>query len=365
MSQQPTEVVEGEVMDEQPNSAELAVRPDSGLRPINISEFQAWADSRAEALRILMEMGIAQTRAEDWSDQGGKPYPEQGACSAMVNMVGITISPPGRRRENFDDELGHYYIYFLESEVTVPKFGIGPLPIVGRASSRDQFFAWKRDAADEKVLRPASEIDPGDILSKAYTNLRYRAVKAVVPQVANITWEDLKKLTAGRVAKGKVRQVHYGQNGEEAPQEGNCPTCGKGTLVEKKRSDGTGTFWVCSLGRYDSRTKTKTGCQHIQNDPPEAPQDAEVGTGGDTPPAGASAADTESEASAVPRVGVATVLDMLLAEGSKGKQMATLAKAAKACGLTISGGDPAKWLEGQTDEDLGRVVDALDAQVTE
>ena len=144
-----------------------------------------------------------------------------------------------------------------------------------------------------------------------------------------------------------------------------CPTCGKGTLIEKTRSDKSGTFWVCSLGRWDSRTKTKTGCQHIQNDPPEAPQDAETGTGGDTPPAGASASDTESEASAVPRVAVATVLDMLLAGGSKGKQMTALAKAAKACGLTISGGDPAKWLEGQTDEDLGKIVDALDAQVTE
>jgi len=89
------------------------------------------------------------------------------------------------------------------------------------------------------------------------------------------------------------------------------------------------------------------------------------GNGDDTPSEDPNAPGTESEASAVPRVGVATVLDMLLVEGSKGKQMATLAKAAKACGLTISGGDPAKWLEGQTDADLGKIVDALDAQVTE
>ena len=192
MSHRESDVVEGEIVDER-RPADLAKLPDSGLRPIDLNEFQAWADSRAKALTILMDMGIAQTRTEDWSDQGGKPYPEQGACSAMVNMVGITITPPARRRENFDDEAGSYYVYILESEVTVPRFGIGPLPIVGRASSRDQFFAYRNeeqeDGSRQKVLRPDSEIDPGDILSKAYTNLRYRAVKAVVPQIANITWD--------------------------------------------------------------------------------------------------------------------------------------------------------------------------------
>ncbi|HUT60577.1 MAG TPA: hypothetical protein VNA25_22255, partial [Phycisphaerae bacterium] len=153
--------------------------------------------------------------------------------------------------------------------------------------------------------------------------------------------------------------------GENGPTEGNCPTCGKGTLREIQRRDNKGSFWACDEGRYDRQTKKRTGCQHTQNDPPEALQAAETEGGDATPSEDPNAPGTEAEASAVPRVGVATVLDMLLVEGSKGKQMATLAKAAKACGLTISGGDPAKWLEGQTDEDLGRVVDALDAQVTE
>lgn len=290
------EVVEGEVVEEE-EGAELAVRPEAGMRPINIPEFQAWADSRAEALGILMEMGIAQTKPEDWSDQGGKPYPEQGACSAIVNMVGITISPPARRKENFDDELGRYYIYFLESEVTIPKFGIGPLPIVGRASSRDPFFAWRTRKGEDgepvyeagkkvKDLRPSSEIDPGDILSKAYTNLRYRAVKATVPQVANITWEALKELTAGRVAREGVKQVHYGGSEEESPQEGNCPTCHRGTLKEIQRRDGTGSFWACDRGSYDREKKKRVGCPHTQNDPPAAPAKAkEAAPAAAAPPA--------------------------------------------------------------------------------
>jgi len=60
-----------------------------------------------------------------------------------------------------------------------------------------------------------------------------------------------------------------------------CPTCGKGTLIEKQRRDGSGSFWVCSEGRYDRQTKTRSGCQHTQNDPPEAAEttEAEAGEG--------------------------------------------------------------------------------------
>jgi len=266
--QPPNEVVDGEVLSEEPErNTGLAVRPDAGLHPIDLDELTSWAESRQKALAILMEVAISSTRAADWSDQGGKPYPEQGACSAIIGLVGIHITPPSKEKEYFEDEKGRYYIYFLESEVTVPKFGVGPLPIVGRASSRTEFFAMRNGE-----LRPQSEIDPGDIKAKAYTNLRYRAVKAAVPEIAGMTWERLKQLTGGRVAQGKVRQVHYGDaDAEGGAPAGNCPTCGKGTLIEKKRRDGTGSFWVCSEGRYDPKTKKRSGCQHTQNEPPEEP----------------------------------------------------------------------------------------------
>lgn len=264
--QEAREVVEGEVVGE--DGEGLAVVPDTGLRPIDVGQLTAWAESRQKALAVLMEVAIASTRAADWSDQNGKPYPEQGACTAIIGLVGINITPPEERKEFFDDELGRYYVYFLRSEVVVPKFAIGPLPIIGRASSRDPFFAWKRDGAGEKELRPASEIDPGDIKSKAYTNLRYRAVKASVPEIAAMTWDRLEELTGGRVARGGVKQVHYGESDEEGPQEGNCPTCHKGALQEIQRRDGTGSFWACDQGRYDPEKKKRTGCPHTQNDAP-------------------------------------------------------------------------------------------------
>ena len=397
-----SEAVEAEVVEE--HGHELAVQQPVSMRPINLTEFQAWADSRAQALRILMDMGIAQTRAEDWSDQGGKPYPEQGACSAIVNMVGLTISPPARRKENFEDELGHYYIYFLEAEATVPKFGIGPLPIVGRASSRDQFFAMRNGA-----LRPASEIDPGDILAKAYTNLRYRAVKAVVPQVANITWEDLKQLTSGRVAKGKVRQVHYGESSEGPEGEGNCPTCGKGNLIlkegiVKKEGPKKGQpykMWVCSAGSWDPELKKKIGCQHVQNDPPsEAPPPADSQGNGKTgvkdlkkttcPECGKDSLvhivyrqegteawkcdecgfetdrnPDEGQTSGEPDPRVVPILNMLHDKEKKtpGQQMAALAKATQAAEMGLPrGGDPKAWLSSLSNEDLSKIVAALETQ---
>lgn len=275
MSQQEkSDAVEGEVVEED-QGAGLAVVADSGLRPIDLGQLTAWAESRQKALAVLMEVAIASTKAADWSDQNGKPYPEQGACTGIIGLVGINITPPEEQKEYFEDELGRYYVYFLRSEIVVPKFAIGPLPIIGRCSSRDQFFAWKRDAARKKVLRPQSEIDPGDIKSKAYTNLRYRAVKASVPEIAGMTWDRLKELTAGKVSRETVKQIHYGEEGEEGPQEGNCPTCHKGRLREIPRRDGTGSFWACSEGRYDSKTKKRSGCPHTQNDPPAPPAEAE------------------------------------------------------------------------------------------
>lgn len=359
-------VIEGEVVNEQSEgNAGLAMLPDTGLRPVDLGQLQTWADTRQKALAILMEVAIASTRAADWSDQGGKPYPEQGACSAIIGLVGITITPPKLEKEYFEDELGRYYIYFLESEVTVPKFGIGPLPIIGRASSRDQFFAW-RTIDGVKQLRPQSEVDPGDIKSKAYTNLRYRAVKAAVPEIAGMTWERLTELTGGKVARGKVRQIHYGDAGEVPEGVGNCPTCGKGTLVEKSGVTKSGPnkdkpyhFWACSEGRYDSKTKKRSGCQHIQNEPPEQP---------DTKPADESASESAAETSSEPNKAAVAVLEIVEAQGhdTKGKKMATLGRACKGLEMAMPrGSDPLAWLSTLSDEDLGRLTTALDAKPAE
>ena len=351
--QQPSDVVDAEIVE---NGAKgrtgLAVVPDAGLHPIDLEELTSWAESRQKALAILMEVAIASTRAADWSDQGGKPYPEQGACSAIIGLVGITITPPKSEKEYFEDELGRYYIYFLESEITVPKFGIGPLPIVGRASSRDQFFAWRtRDGVKE--LRPQSEVDPGDIKGKAYTNLRYRAVKAAVPEIAGMTWERLTELTGGKVARGKVRQIHYGDAAEGPPAEGNCPTCGKGTLVEKSGTSTKGSnagkpyhFWGCD--RYPD-------CKHIQNEPPQEPA---------AEPASESPAETPSG----PNKAAVTVIEILEGQGhdTKGKQMATLGRTCKDLEMAMPrGSDPLTWLSSLSDEDLGRLTTALTAKPAE
>ena len=268
MSQERNDVIEGEIVEEERYLP--ATVPDTSLKPIDMGAFNAWAESRQQALEKLMEMGIAATNPEGWADMGGKPHPEQGACSSIINMVGIVISPPARRKETFEDEKGSYYMYVLEAEVTVPRFGIGPYTIVGRASSRDAFFAMRKGE-----LRPQSEIDPGDILSKAYTNMRFRAVKAIVPEVSEMTWDRLNELTKGRVRKGSVKQIVYGEQPEEPAAEGNCPTCKKFNLKEIKKRDGSGSFWACEGGKYDATTKKRSGCQHTQNEPPAAPKQKE------------------------------------------------------------------------------------------
>jgi ssDNA-binding Zn-finger/Zn-ribbon topoisomerase 1 len=269
---EPAEVIEGTV-----SAAPLSVRQGTALDSVDLKALRNYTANRAEALRTMMEVAIAQTTAEDWRNLGGKPYPEQGACSSLIATIGISITPPDKEREDFDDELGHYYVYFLESEVSVPKFGIGPLPVVGRCSSRDQFFAMRSG-----TLRPASEIDPGDIKAAAYTNLRYRAVKAVVPQIAGMTWEELQALTGGRVRADNVARVDY-TDGAQAGAAIPCPKCGKGTVVEKANRETKEPFWVCSEGKYDAKTKTRSGCDFFTKVKPSAPAPAGNGNGQENP----------------------------------------------------------------------------------
>ena len=61
-------------------------------------------------------------------------------------------------------------------------------------------------------------------------------------------------------------------------------------------------------------------------------------------------------------------MDILRAQGKEtpGQQMAALARATPTAGLNLPrGSKPEKWLSSLSDEDLSKIVDALDAQVTE
>lgn len=58
--------------------------------------------------------------------------------------------------------------------------------------------------------------------------------------------------------------------GEVTGEEGLlCPKCGNGTLVQKTNSKTKKPFWVCSTSRYDTATKTASGCDWIQNTSPQ------------------------------------------------------------------------------------------------
>ncbi len=57
---------------------------------------------------------------------------------------------------------------------------------------------------------------------------------------------------------------------ESASKTANCPKCGKGTLIERHRKSDGAAFWACDAGSYDPKTKKRTGCDHIQNEPPAA-----------------------------------------------------------------------------------------------
>jgi ssDNA-binding Zn-finger/Zn-ribbon topoisomerase 1 len=270
--------------EEQPTGAMgLAVVPPSTapmlpLGPLDRAAFKRYVEDREYALGVLMEAAIRRTSPADWRLIQGNPYPQKGAVACILGMIGGYIPPPNKTRTWEEDEKGRYYRFVLESTIEVPGMGIRSMPINGTASSRDPFFAEKNEeitqedgsVVRQKVLRPASEIDPNDIEKKALTNLMHGAIKRIFPSFG-IEW--LEKASGGKITRATIGQTWYGEEDEETRAKragggaassgngGNCPSCKVGTLRERNRRDGSGTFWGCD--KYPT-------CKHTQNDPPKA-----------------------------------------------------------------------------------------------
>ena len=139
------------------------------------------------------------------------------------------------------------------------------------------------------------------------------------------------------------------QEGHSSPATGDDPICGLCGAPGVVRDSSKGKFWGCS--KY-GETKCKGKFPKYVD------------------PADQSILDNEpSEDSADhPDPRAVTVMDILRGKGKEtaGQQMAALARATQAAKLDLPrGSNPEKWLSGLTDEDLGKIVDALDAQVTE
>ena len=185
-------------------------------------------------------------------------------------------------------------------------------------------------------------------LGAAITYARRYGYQSVVGIAAE---EDDDAAPSGR-AQTPEKGSQPSSKGRSTPPEGDtCPQCGEGTLVERSGTSKDNKpyhFWGCN--RFPE-------CRYTQHhDPAEAEADpAERQSLGESAPP----AETSSE----PNAAAVTVIEILdsLGRDTNGKKISTLGLACGELKMAMPrGGEPYKWLSTLSDEDLGRLTDALD-----
>lgn len=150
------------------------------------------AERRIEAIKRIKLAALSVTNANDWTDQGGKPYLAVSGGEKVARLFGISwrIDPPIEERT----EDGHFSFIFKGYF----SLGNSEIEAIGTRSSRDGFFSTNKG----KTL-PPSEIDRNDVKKSAYTNCVGNGVTRLLG-IRNMTWEDLAKVGISRESVSKI-----------------------------------------------------------------------------------------------------------------------------------------------------------------
>jgi hypothetical protein len=170
---QEPKVVEGEVVN---RGALMKSQPDELER----------LERRAALMPRLIELSIRSTHPAQWMNISGKPWPTGAACEVMARTCGVKITNVKLEKQDSLDDKGPFYNYVATGTFSLPT-DYDSVEVVGTCSSRDQ--ALGTEAGDGRKL---SEIDEGNIMKAAYTNMEVNGVTRLLG-VRNFSWERLKE----------------------------------------------------------------------------------------------------------------------------------------------------------------------------
>ena len=143
----------------------------------------------------VLSVAIKSTGANDWSDQGGKPYLEASGAEKCARRFGISICDLKIEREQLEDESGKYYFYTCIGKA---RLGNEVIEAVGTCSSRNKFFGTVGGK-----LKAVQDVDIANIKKTAVTNFRGNAIRQILG-LNKITWETLKEHGISRDGTSKV-----------------------------------------------------------------------------------------------------------------------------------------------------------------
>jgi len=165
----------------------------------------AQAEKRIEAFNKLKGLALRLTNAQDWVDQGGRPYMQSSAAEKIGSFFGVSwhIDEPTIEKE----ESGHF-TYTYQGVFT---WRGNSITAIGTRSSKDGFFKKYGYKDNQREELPPSEIDKGDVKKSAYTNCIGNGVTRSLG-IRNLTWVDIEQ-EAG-ITKDAVMSVDYKKKGK-------------------------------------------------------------------------------------------------------------------------------------------------------
>lgn len=166
----------------------------------------AMLEKRNNLLERVLEYAIKATHSEQWNDLGGKPWPTGPACEAMARRCGVSITNMRRHRRESSDDRGEFYIWVVDATASLPS-GFDSIEAFGTCSSRDTFLGTETTKG-----RKVSEIDEGNIMKAAYTNMLVNAITRLLG-VRNLSWARLQSAGLAREKMGKVDYEKGAQGG--------------------------------------------------------------------------------------------------------------------------------------------------------
>jgi hypothetical protein len=163
------------------------------------------AEKRVDAINKIKRAALKATNPGDWTDQGGKPYLWSSGAEKIARVFGVSwkISEP----KFVQEESGH----FSYSYTGTFSLAGATIEVIGSRSSKDGFFKrYVGSGADRKEL-PPSEIDKGDVMKAAYTNLIGGGICRLLG-IRNLSYEDLKEFAG--IMPGMIPRVDYKKAGK-------------------------------------------------------------------------------------------------------------------------------------------------------
>jgi hypothetical protein len=179
----------------------------------------AMAQRYFDLIEKIRRMAVSVTAQADWMDQDGNPYLDSWGAYKVANAFGVQVKDMVfDAREDFDDEQGRWLLYTVHGTAS---WNGREQPQIGSCSTRDKFFAKRKDKDGNSKFLPLSEINIGDVKKKAVTNLLSRAIKSQLG--LDFSWDELEQLSGGKITKSGTPKKVTHENGKQGGSNQSDP----------------------------------------------------------------------------------------------------------------------------------------------